>query len=386
MLQIVAQETLPEPIECPICFEEVTIPYWTECKHQFCYSCFLKLKTQANTLTCPTCRKEQSFSSIKLVQSENQLLKNVLNLNYDFLTLLRLDPNLWPKFYSPVLQCMCASSNQKTDPYRIQFYKEILTCFPCHAQKEFEACNMLSTPMNQYVYRSEWIWYLKMADSTGFCTRSMASRILWDNFSCLQEWVAPTIKLLGLNSGVHESISKYNSTETRYCKMHFVGFNPVSTTVTLENDMILNLLQFHIYNCGEIMFEKYMSQQNLILIAKAVLSLDAGMKHSTPNDNIDRLDLLFHEFKDTSNEVVSQVFKLRTMIPEFELLEFNIKHVASLVKQAGHVSQEDLIAKLSFDMSLEEIFLAIGNLTSHFDDFRILMTQNGNFQYVVVPT
>ena len=46
-------------INCPICYEDVKIPYVTNCNHNFCYSCVDKLISRStnNEWACPICRK-----------------------------------------------------------------------------------------------------------------------------------------------------------------------------------------------------------------------------------------------------------------------------------------------------------------------------------------
>lgn len=350
--------------ECPICFEEVTIPFKTECNHQFCYPCFLNLRTENNTLTCPTCRKHQNFSSIKLDLTETQLLKHVYNLNPDVLTTFELNKNLPIQFYSSLLQLMCISSNTCMSPDRITFYKYVSQFYPIQARLAQTICQTLSTTSHQFAPDKEY----------------------YKTFSNLADMLAPTIKSLGLDSGVPESIFKYNQSDQMGYKIRFVGFDPIATTVTLGNDggcdVVMNLLQYHIYSCGEIMFEKYMSRGDLLLIARAQLSLDVELGN-VGNDgmNLKRLDLLFHDFGNDDEKVILLVKKLRSMIPEFQLLEFNMKHIAQLVRHTGSLTQEDLISKMECDMSFEELFSTVQILASNFNVFRVSVSPIGNLYY-----
>lgn len=48
----------PETINCPICYDNVKIPYVTTCNHSFCYNCIDKLITTSKNQdwACPICR------------------------------------------------------------------------------------------------------------------------------------------------------------------------------------------------------------------------------------------------------------------------------------------------------------------------------------------
>ena len=48
----------PETINCPICYDNVKIPYVTSCNHSFCYNCIDKLMTTSKNQdwACPICR------------------------------------------------------------------------------------------------------------------------------------------------------------------------------------------------------------------------------------------------------------------------------------------------------------------------------------------
>jgi hypothetical protein len=48
----------PEMINCPICYDNVKIPYVTSCNHSFCYTCIDKLITTSKNKdwACPICR------------------------------------------------------------------------------------------------------------------------------------------------------------------------------------------------------------------------------------------------------------------------------------------------------------------------------------------
>lgn len=57
--EIPYEKVVPKKITCPICYDDVNIPYVTICNHNFCYSCIDKLiSSSTNTeWACPICRK-----------------------------------------------------------------------------------------------------------------------------------------------------------------------------------------------------------------------------------------------------------------------------------------------------------------------------------------
>ena len=73
-------------MECVVCFEAYVDPRFLDCGHTFCFEC-IKSLAKGLTVTCPTCRTEETFHNLSELKKNYQLaalledLKNNTNAN-----------------------------------------------------------------------------------------------------------------------------------------------------------------------------------------------------------------------------------------------------------------------------------------------------------------
>lgn len=263
-------------MECPVCFNDLKIPYATTCKHQYCLKCLQQL-TSKGSAECPLCRRNVAKGAYTPVLKEADYYQLILQCDNEIIEQLKIDSHL-----RYMVECLhsqvCKNWVNQSKAFQIYYYYNLYKRVRPIQQRQLDITRDLSTASHTLVYyNSEHLFF---------------------------ELLEPTIKSLGLAQNL-DSITHYNSyVHEKYLQIKLVGFDPINTIITLENDWTMNLLQYHIYVNDGLKCSKRYNTKICGTLAQAYLSLKHALNTNTKNCET----LMYTHFPDVQiSEIVNSI-------------------------------------------------------------------------------